>query len=185
MRKVGEPATAKQRAAGLANLNKGRNKRTKALKENTDTPTAPERWAMLLSGQLTVKDLDDEEINRGRLRGKGGEFSGRARAIPSHILAQIEAERQTRWKRDITDAVPAAIEALVDIMSDPEHKDRAKMAQWFVERAMGKTPEVVQVQSGSDWDRLSEAVVVDRGMADGADDFLAAEAARHDAENPQ
>jgi hypothetical protein len=171
---------AGQTKAQKAALKRGQKKRKDALAKGG--PTTSERWAMLISGTLTVKDLDDDEIHKMRLKGKGGEFSGRARAIPSHLLAQFEAERQTRWKRDIMDGVPEAVAALIDIVGDPDHKDRAKMAQWFVERALGKTPDVVQVHTGTDWDRLSEAVVIDRGMADGADAFLASESAKANAE---
>ncbi len=182
MPKRGEPANEAQRRAAKANLAKGRKARAKALKDNADHPTATERWAMLLSGQLTVKDLDDDEITKMALKGKGGVFGGRQRALPSHIIAAFEAERQVRWKRDIMAAVPTAVDALLDIINDAEHKDRAKMAQWFVERAMGKTPDVVQVTTGNEFDRVaSEAIVVDRSVVDGAEAILAEDAARKDA----
>lgn len=174
-RKPGEPATAKQRAAGLANFEKGRQARKEALAQ--PGPTTKERWAMLLSGQLSVKDLDDEEIQKMALKGKGGKFQGGRRAVPSHLIAAFEAERRVRWKRDILDAVPDAIEALLDIIQDPEHKDRGKHAQWFVEHALGKNPDVLQVQAGSEFDRVAGAAIdIDRGLADDAESFLSEQA---------
>jgi hypothetical protein len=184
-RKAGEPATAKQRAAGRANLEKGRQARKERMAANADHPSASERWAALLSGQLSVKDLDDEEIERRQPRGKGGTFSGRHRAIPSHIYAAFEAEEQRRWNRDLRRLVPKAIDALEEILLDEEAKDRGANVRWTIERILGKTPDVVRLEGLNEFDRLAEAVVVDRDVAAGAESYLAEQAAEGNGRNSQ
>lgn len=156
-------------------LKEGREKRNEALKKGG--PSSTERWALLLSGQLTMKDLDDEEINRMQPRGKGGEFSGRHRAIPSHLIKAFEAEQHARWKRDLTDLVPDALVALAEILTDPKDPQRANMLKWTLERTMGKTPDIVRLEAGNEFERVGEAVVIDRGVADGASAILADAAA--------
>jgi hypothetical protein len=166
-----------QKAAQKANLKRGKELKALQRAANADHPTANERWALLLSGQITVRDLDDAEVKKMRVRGKGGGFDGRPRALPSHIAQAFAAEQQRRLKDKVRKAVPEALEALVDIMRDPEHKDRKAVAQWFLERELGKTPDVIRVEESNTFERLSEEVLVDRGLADEASAFLAREGA--------
>lgn len=180
MPKRGEPANEAQRAAAARNLAKGQKARKERMAANADHPKASERWAMLLSGQITVKDLDDDEIKKMRVRGKGGEFNGRAPAVPSHLARQFAAEQHERWKRDILEAVPSAIDALKDILGDNENPQQAAMVRWTIERALGKTPDVVIMDGSTGFERVAESVVLDRDLADDAESYLAAQTTQGD-----
>lgn len=171
--KRARPATEAELAAGRANLSKGRKAREEALAENPDAPKAKDRWSMLLSGIITVKDLDDEEIKKMRVRGKGKTFSGRAPAIPSHLAQEFHKEAIRRAKQRITQATPEVTKALLDIANDPDVKDsdRIKVLMYLMDRQLGKTPETIQVQGESDFDAmLRKAVGLDRDMGAGAQD---------------
>lgn len=181
MPKRGERANEAQRKAAVVNLAHGQKVRKERMANNPGHETAGERWARLLSGTITVKDLDDDEIKKMRVRGKGGEFNGRAPSIPSHLARSFAEEQQVRWKRDLMEAVPTALDALVDILSNSENPQQAAMVRWTVERAMGKTPDVVRFEGGNEFDRVAESILVDRGLVDDAESFLAEQAARqHD-----
>src|SRR5690606_26981830 len=83
--RAGREQTDAERAAGQANLAKGRARKAKAREEakKNPRPSAADRWAQLLDGTLTVKDLDDDEINKMRVRSADGTFNGAGRRLPS------------------------------------------------------------------------------------------------------
>lgn len=150
------------KAAGKSNLAKGREAKAAMRKKAKEEgrPTASERWAMLLDGRLTVKDLDDEEIKRMQVRTAGGDFSGKRRkTMPSHIAAAFRDENMRRATAMLEEALPDAIKALVEIakMSEKD-SDRIKAANIVVERVMGKTPQEVIARVTSFDEVVDEAV---------------------------
>lgn len=160
--------TAAEKAAGSANLAKGRKKKaeqTKAAKA-AGTPRASERWAMLLSGTITVKDLDDDEIAKMKVRGADGGFTGRRPGMPSHLVQAFHKEAITRARNQITTAAPKAAKALLKILEDPEasNNDIIKAASILMDRGMGRAPEVIRIVGESPFDHmLTDAVGLDRG----------------------
>ena len=176
-----KPATEAQKAAGRANLSKGRTARAEALASKPDAPRAKDRWSQLLSGTITVKDLDDDEISKMRVKGKGGTFSGRAPAIPSHLAREFHQEAIRRAKQKIAQATPKVTKLLLEMAEDSDVKDsdRIKILMYLMDRQLGKTPETIRVEGESDFDKmLADAVGLDRGMADAASE----DERRHDAE---
>lgn len=166
-------ATPAQKAAGRANLAKGRKKREELLTTDVDAPKAKERWSMLLSGTITVRDLDDDEIEKMRVKGKGGTFSGRAPAIPSHLAQEFHREAIRRAKQKINLATPKVTQALLKMAEDSDVKDsdRIKILMYLMDRQLGKAPEVIHVAGESDFDAmLRKAVGLDRDMESGAQD---------------
>jgi hypothetical protein len=168
---------AKQTAAEASKtgLHKGHETRSRTAREARErgAPKAKERWAMLLSGTLTVQELDDDEIRRMRLRSRDGSFSGRARPVPSHIAVAMQKEGMERARRKALAGAQGGVEAIVSIANNPEHKDQFRAAQWLAERGLGKTPDVVRIEGTSEFDRVSaKAVGLDRTVADEAADFL-------------
>lgn len=107
------------------------------------------RLAMLINGELSVDDLDDEELQYGAVKCDDGKFSIRAAYeswhLPRKIKGAMERELLKRADGRVKGAVLGAIERIVQIATSPasEDKDAMKAAQWLVERAMGKTPDVV------------------------------------------
>ena len=125
---------------------------------------------MLLDGSLTVRDLDDEEITRMALRGADGAVgSGKRRAIPSHLAQQFHQEAIRRSNDKLRSAAPEAVQALIDIGKNPAVKesDRVRALMYVVDRALGKTPETVNVKTVDKFgDLLDEAgsLVEDRDL---------------------
>lgn len=155
-------------AAGTANLAKGRAAREKKRKPG-EYETAGERWGRLLSGQITVEDLDDDEIKFMRVRSSDGTFNGKGRAVPSHLLQAFHGEAIKRSNNKLRTAAPEAVQALIDIGRDPSVKesDRVRALMYVVDRALGKTPETVHVKTDDAWGNMErDAIVDDRDLAD-------------------
>lgn len=155
MAKRGKAATPSQRAA----LEAGRKKRDEVVAKRREEAReagmtkSTERWAKLLSGTITVADLDDEEIRRMRVRGKDGGFSGKGRSMPSSIAQAFHQEAIKRANDRIRTAAPEAVQALLDIGRNPDVKegDRVRALMYVVDRALGKTPETVNIKSDDPW----------------------------------
>lgn len=160
--------TAAQRAAASENLAKGRKKKIEQREQakKQGRMTAGERWAALLDGSLTVRDLDNQEIARMQVRGAGGGFDGKRRTyMPSHLAEQFHKESIRRANEMIRTAAPTAIKALLEIGTDPDVKesDRVRALMYVADRALGKTPDVLRVEEGSKYDAmLAEAVGLER-----------------------
>jgi hypothetical protein len=179
--KKGQKATEKQRAAGRKNLAAGRKTRDekrREARESGEFVPAKERWAALLSGTITVKDLDNEEIARMQVRSRDGSFGGRRRAVPSHLAQQMQREGIRRATELFRISAPAAVDGLLKIAEDPDAKDsdRIKAYSIIMDRGLGRVPETVRIEQGElpAWDADAARVYgldagVDRsGMATGA-----------------
>jgi hypothetical protein len=154
-------------------LAKGHAKRAQAIKDNPTT--AGERWAMLLDGRLTVRDLTDKEIAKCKVKGRGIAYS--TRAMPSHLAAQFAAEQLRRAKRDILDLQTLATSVAKDLLVDPDTPPavRTKIIDMLWDRNLGRNAEHVKIEADSGFAAALREVFVDRG--DSAED-LADELAR-------
>jgi hypothetical protein len=155
--------------AGRKNLEVGRAAKQKAREEARAAGAMPagERWAMLLDGSLLVSDLDDEEIKRKRVRGAAGGFDGRAPSMPSHLVQQFHSESIKRAQDRIHTAVPEAVDALLEIIADPEGKDgdKVRALMYLIDRGLGKTPETVHIKTNDPWgDMLGDSLEEDRSL---------------------
>lgn len=165
---VSKKPTAAQRAA----LERGRAKRdaNRAEREKAGHPDA-DRWARVLSGQLSVRDLDDEEIRKGRVRNKRG-FEGRAPSMPSHLQQQFQHEVIRRAKNKIIKETNSVTKALVDIAMDDDVPvaQRIKVLMYLQDRQLGRAPETVRIEGASAFDQVTmEALGLDRDMDAGAE----------------
>lgn len=164
-------------AAGSANLAKGRAakqaKREQARAEGR--PRAKERWAALLSGVITVEDLDDEELARMQVRGADGGFSGRRKALPSSIASAMQQEALKRAQADFRVFAPKAVKRLLEIAENPEtsNGDAIRALQIALDRGLGKVAETVRIEGADRWGSVLDAGVdlddLDRDLADLAD----------------
>jgi plasmid stability protein len=168
----GKAPTAKQVAAGKANLARGRQtKQTMAEKAKAaGRETRADRWARLLDGSLTVRDLDDEEIANMQVRAADGTFGGKRRnSIPSHLAQQMRAESVRRANDMLRTAGPKAVKRLLEIAEDPDTKDTdaIRALALVMERALGKVPDKVIVEGVDRWGQtLNDVtdVAVDRDL---------------------
>lgn len=169
----GGKQTPAQKKAGEANLAKGRAKmneqRAKAKAEGRER--AGVRWAKVLDGTLTVKDLDDEEVRRGQVRGADGGFTGTRPAVPSHLVEQFHKEHLARVMSKFKDGVGDAVQLLVDAVTDPDVKmeTRVKAADMLINRVFGKAPETIRIQGADRFEGVvAEAVGLERNIPDDA-----------------
>jgi hypothetical protein len=156
--------------AGKDNLAKGRAKRAEVRKAAGDRDTAAVRWSKLLSGEITVKDLDDEEIEKRNVKGKDGCING-TRAVPSHIGAAMAKELMSRADGALRKNLIKAVDYLGDVIDDSDAKDsdKIKAADMIINRLMGKPDQRLVIQDETKFEAMAReaaGVVVDREMAD-------------------
>lgn len=170
-------ARSKRASGNMDNLAKGhaanRNRKQKATEANggVPLPRASERWALLLSGQLTVRDLDDQEVKRMQVRGADGKFTGKGRKLPSHLAQQFAQERVRRAKEHIDKMGITAIKELTKMATDPDvdANVRARLLVYLTDRVLGKTPDTVRIEGMSGFDKmLAEAVGLEADILDEA-----------------
>jgi hypothetical protein len=105
---------------------------------------------MLLSGELSVEDLDDEELARGYPRSINGTFQGnRPKVIPKVIHDKMIRELFSRADTLLRENLVQAVDTMARIMNDPtvDTAQRLKAAQWIYERTRGKVPDVIHVSA--------------------------------------
>lgn len=170
MPKRGEAATPAQRAA----LERGQKSRLEKLATHQPgDDRQKDRWKKLLDGTITVKDLDDEEVARMRVKGKGGTFSGKMPVMPSHLAQQFHAENIARANNRFRTSAVKAVKGLIKIAEDPDASDanRIKAYAMILDRALGKTPETIRVEGMGAFDKMmSDAIGLDRSGMDVPDD---------------
>lgn len=165
--------TAKSKSAGRANLAKGheanreRGRRAQEARERGE-PTAGDRWAMLLDGRLTVAELSDKEIEKGRVRNIDGGFTGKGRKMPSHLFQQFMNERLKRERARIMDMQKVATETAKTLLLDDETPAsvKAKLIALLWDRNLGRNPETVKVDVETGFAAMLREVLIDRGDLD-------------------
>lgn len=110
----------------------------------------PDRYQAFLDGEITIDDLDEEEIMRGQLRNKEGTFAGRPpHMIPRTLATALVARQKEIIQTEMAALVLPAMRTLVEVMNKahPQPGDNAKVqaAKLVLERNLGKVPETVQL----------------------------------------
>lgn len=126
---------------------------------------APERYDAFLTGELSVEDLDMEELLRGQLRDRNGNFTGRPssmipRAFHVKITQELLQRAEGTWRENMNDAM----KVFVDIMNNERVRaqDRLYAAQYIIERVAGKIPEKQMIEASvRKWEDAAEAVIVE------------------------
>jgi len=120
------------------------------------------RYKELMDGTLTYDDLDVEELARGRLRNKNGNFAGRPpRALPTEMVKAMRREFFKRGDAMFEDNYIMAIKTMVSIMKySDDDAVRFRAAQYVVERIAGKTPEHVSISVDAPWQVLLSKILV-------------------------
>lgn len=156
----GIPATAKQRAslAKGTQAQKDRAAARKAAGKKSKIEGGRTRMDMLLKGEITVRDLDNEELIRMQTRDVNGLFGGQPPAISGKLVQQMKQESIRRAQATIDSSVGAAVELLKDVVGNREVsvKDRLKAAELLMARGMGSVPQHVVQHEGSKWDDMIE-----------------------------
>lgn len=119
------------------------------------------RYQKFISGLITVKDLDDEELAKGQFRDRNGGFTGNPpKMIPRDMHDQFVNELFERSDIRLREGLVACVDTMVEVATSPvyEAKDRLKAAQWVFERVRGKNPEVVVHQQDKPWEHVFQGI---------------------------
>jgi hypothetical protein len=111
-----------------------------------------DRYIAFINGDITVDDMDDEEIMRGQLRNAAGDFGGRPpKLIPREFAQAIQDRQRKLMSERIGGMVLQALETLTEVMQKPHPQpgDNAKVnaAKLILERNLGKVPETINLQA--------------------------------------
>lgn len=117
------------------------------------------RLDLLISGELSIEDLDDEEIRRMQLRNSAGDFRGRAPLyIPREMAMAFRQEHFRRFQKEMAELVPDAIRAIKEQLNSrhlaPGDATRLRAAELVLERNFGKVTQ-----------NVDQHVVVDKGKS--------------------
>jgi hypothetical protein len=139
-----------------------RNRRKVAPKEERS------RLQLLLDGDLTVDELDDEEIQRMQLRNKNGDFRGRPPVwIPRELAAAVQIEFRRRFQAEMQALMPLALKGHKEMLTSRHLApgDAARMAaiKEVYERTLGKVTQTVDqhvvVENKSFEDFVGDAII--------------------------
>lgn len=125
---------------------------------NSRNNRLPDRYQMLLSGDLHIEDLDDEELARGQLRNKNGEFTGRPPlAIPNTMYKRVVEVMTQRVEAAQLGHLGDMYDVLFSIATNPGARPDARntAAIYIIERLTGKIPDKAVIQQQiSIWDQM-------------------------------
>jgi len=111
-------------------------------------PTSPEkldRMQKVEMGIIPVSDLSDEEIARQQVKLDNGTFGPTSQILSARIINAMRQEFFSRADRFVRENVLDMLEEMrnIAISTVSEDKDKITAATWLIERAMGKTPDVL------------------------------------------
>lgn len=120
---------------------------------------------MFINGQITVEDLDDDELAQGRLKAIDGSFRGRPPAlIPSEMVQAMRREWMSRAEGKLREALmEVGLQGMIDIAKD-ERIDpavRLRAQQTIIERTMGKVPDKVVLAAEDPVEALFRGILND------------------------
>lgn len=128
------------------------------------------RMAQFMKGELTVEDLDDEELARGQFRDEHGRFSGRPnklipREVQQEMIRRLLARGDELWRSGYNIAIKVHLEIAADPNNTPA--DRMKAAQYLIERVAGKTPDRIHIAAEDPVETLFRQILSDpNGLRD-------------------
>lgn len=138
--------------------------RSKTTGEAVEIRVQSPRLAKLISGEMSVEDLDDEELARGYPKDKGGKFRGRPPSvIPKELHDRMVRELIKRGQAMFNQEFHDAIRTLAFIANDPRvnFADRYKAAVYLIERVAGKVPDKLELSAEDPWQTIINKIVVD------------------------
>ena len=123
----------------------------------------------LLNGDLAPAELLDEELAFGVPVCDDGKFSIRAAAqaanLPKKLQAQMRRELIKRTKAKLDGGALTAVNAMLEILESEtaDENARMKVAQYLIDRFMGKTPEKVEIATDKPYQIIQQNILVGGG----------------------
>lgn len=123
------------------------------------------RLQLFLAGEITVADLTEEELVKGRLMAHDGTMRGRPpELIPREFHQAITSEIIRRGRALFQEHFLEAVKALAEIAKDKkvDEGDRLRAIEMLITRVMGKVPDKVEVHDRkSPFDQMLEDAAKD------------------------
>lgn len=122
------------------------------------------RYAQFLSGEITVEDLDDDELSQGRLKSIDGTFRGRPPVVvPAEMVQAMRREWLKRANNTLAEALHgAALSTIVDLAKNSEDDGvRLRAADLIVQRTMGKVPDKIEIAAEDPVETLFRKILAD------------------------
>lgn len=142
------------------------------------------RYRELVEGEISVEDLDTEELAKGRLKDKNGRFTGRPpKFLPRQLVDAMRSEHYKRVNAVLEESLSDTVKTMRAIMRDPDVEPavRLKAAVYVYERFMGKTPDRVEVKHGDKIDDVVDRILYDLGESPIEREIAATEETMRDA----
>jgi hypothetical protein len=120
------------------------------------------RMAKLLRGELSVEDLDDEELARGYCKAKDGTFRGKPPGIiPRAMWTRMQRELFQRFDERLKSNLVETLDVVLELAKDRDIDagTRLRAAQYVIDRTMGKTPEKITVSHEDPWETIINDVM--------------------------
>lgn len=148
--------------SGLCVVHGGRLHPLDRLQQDTDEPETEvplSRYQMFLVGQITVEDLDDEELMAFGFRKADGKLF-KPKNIPREM---VQAFTRAIFDRSLDKLKTSALEAantLASIMVDTnvDASVRRLAAESILDRTVGKAPLLVSITADKPWEMVFEAI---------------------------
>jgi hypothetical protein len=124
-------------------------------------PAYNTRMLMLLSGEIEVEDLDDDELARGMCRNPDGDWPRRQpELIPKMMFDRMQRELFARADEALRNNLMDAVGSIAEIAANPnvDAGQRLKAATWLFERLRGKTPDVIQLSAQKPYEEILDSV---------------------------
>lgn len=118
------------------------------------------RYKLFLAGQLTVDDLDDEELASCGFRSTNGRIY-RPRNVPRELTQAFQKAIYERANRELRSLTVEAAQTMGEIMKNKnvEPDIRLKAALSILERNLGKTPQVVAFAEAKPYEEVFDAIL--------------------------
>lgn len=107
-------------------------------------PEQKTRHEQLVDGDISVSDLDDDELRKGRCKDRHGGFRGRPpKMLPAKLVTAMQEEFRRRVEAEFQGLANDARNTLREIALDKRAQSQARVnaAALILERAVGKVPD--------------------------------------------
>lgn len=118
------------------------------------------RYQQFLAGQITVEDLDFEELTSFGFRTESGKLY-KPRKIPRQLADQFTRAIFDRATDELKTNVVEAAKTLAAIMTDKtlDPAIRLKAAEAILDRNLGKAPQIVAFTGTKPWEEVFESIL--------------------------
>ena len=122
-----------------------------------------ERALAFMHGDITVADLDDEELRRGRFRDSNGKFrTGTASKVPRAFHQELVRRLLDRGGEKLRSNFFDAVDVIAEIMNDTENEPavRLRAADLIMTRVAGKPVDRVEMKvEVAEWEATMKGII--------------------------